>query len=224
MTRLMDQEQENLWDSVQILSQINAEKAKAVFKVTIEKSLQQLGITVPVFSTIRLSVPSTDRLSQLRQIEKKMREAYAHQEKEKAYEYLVDYIERLSQMTEDDPLVVRKKLLASLLNERYKRKPKWSAKRYRLSASLAPLLSKQVAAAYYTTSEVAKKLGLSDQTIRRMCEKGKFPGAYKTDGGHWRIPRKIFITTPEQDERAEEALQQIDIKNQKAGYVDEFDL
>jgi excisionase family DNA binding protein len=224
VTRLMDQEQENLWDSVQILSQINVEKAKAVFKVTIEKSLQQLGITFPVFSTIRLSVPSTDRLSQLRQIEKKMREAYAHQEKEKAYEYLVDYIEQLSQMTEDDPLMVRKKLLASLLNERHKRKLKWSAKKYRLSASLAPLLSKQVAAAYYTTSEVAKKLGLSDQTIRRMCEKGKFPGAYKTDGGHWRIPREIFITTPEQDERAEEVLQRIDIKNQKAGYVDEFDL
>jgi hypothetical protein len=49
VTRLIDQEQENLWDSVQILSQINAEKAKAVFKVTIEKSLQQLGITSPIF-------------------------------------------------------------------------------------------------------------------------------------------------------------------------------
>jgi excisionase family DNA binding protein len=220
VTSLMDQEQENLWDSVQILSQINVEKAKSVFKVTIEKSLQQLGITSPIFSTIPLSVPNTDRLSQLRQIEKKMREAYAHQEKEKAYEYLVDYIEQLSQMAEEDPLAVRKKLLASLLAEHHKRKPK----KYRLSASSAPLLSKQVATAYYTTTEVAKKLGLSDQTIRRMCEKGKFPGAYKTDGGHWRIPQEIFITTSEQDERTEEVLKRIDIKNQKAGYVDEFDL
>ncbi|PDM39300.1 MULTISPECIES: helix-turn-helix domain-containing protein [unclassified Geobacillus] len=220
MTRLIDQEQENLWDSVQILSQINVEKAKSVFKVTIEKSLQQLGITSPIFSTIPLSVPNTDRLSQLRRIEKKMREAYAHQEKEKAYEYLVDYIEQLSQMAEDNPLAVRKKLLASLLAEHHKRKPK----KYRLSSSSAPLLSKQVATAYYTTTEVAKKLGLSDQTIRRMCEKGKFPGAYKTDGGHWRIPQEIFITTSEQDKRTEEVLKRIDIKNQKAGDVDEFDL
>lgn len=30
---------------------------------------------------------------------------------------------------------------------------------------------------YYTTGEVAKKLELSDQIIRRFCEKGIFKGA-----------------------------------------------
>jgi hypothetical protein len=92
-----------------------------------------------------------------------MREAYAHQEK--AYEYLVDYIEQLSQMAEDDPLAVRKKLLASLLAEHHKRKPK----KYRLSAPSAPLLSKQVATAYYTTTEVAKKFAHALQEVAAMA-------------------------------------------------------
>ncbi|MCJ7842523.1 SNF2 helicase associated domain-containing protein [Lederbergia sp. NSJ-179] len=77
---------------------------------------------------------------------------------------------------------------------------------------------------YYTPNEVAKKLGLSDQTIRRMCERGSFEGAYKTEGGHWKIPEDIFITTREQDEIAEEVLKQIDRKNSVTGDVDEFDL
>jgi len=49
---------------------------------------------------------------------------------------------------------------------------------------------------YYSTTEAAEKLGLSDQTIRRMCDKVKFKGAYKTEGGHWRIPENTFITSP----------------------------
>lgn len=70
---------------------------------------------------------------------------------------------------------------------------------------------------YYTTSEAAKKLGVSDQTIRRMCERGKFKGASRAGGdGHWRIPEENFITTSEQDKKAERILQQIDKKNVEA--------
>jgi hypothetical protein len=54
-----------------------------------------------------------------------------------------------------------KKLLASLLAEHHKRKPK----KYRLSAPSAPLLSKQVATAYYTTTEVAKKFAHALQEV-----------------------------------------------------------
>lgn len=70
---------------------------------------------------------------------------------------------------------------------------------------------------FYTPSQVAKKLGLSGQTIRRMCEKGKFPEAYQTDGGHWKIPKHLFITTDEQDRKAAEVLERIDQKNRQAG-------
>lgn len=41
---------------------------------------------------------------------------------------------------------------------------------------------------FLTTSEVAKRRGVSTQTIRNMCEAGKIPGAERTSGGHWRIP------------------------------------
>lgn len=71
---------------------------------------------------------------------------------------------------------------------------------------------------------MAKKLGLSGQTVRRLCDKGKFEGAYKTDGGHWKIPQDAFITTNEQDKKAESVLRRIDAKSKEAGEVDEFDL
>jgi hypothetical protein len=48
-----------------------------------------------------------------------------------------------------------------------------------------------------TTTDVAGKLGYSDDAVRRMCEQGRFdgdpangvPGAYRAGlGSHWRIP------------------------------------
>jgi hypothetical protein len=57
-----------------------------------------------------------------------------------------------------------------------------------------------------------------------MCEKGKFPGAFKTNGGHWRIPEDRFITTRDQDERAEIVLERIDKKSNEYGAADEFNL
>ncbi|WP_161493888.1 helix-turn-helix domain-containing protein [Virgibacillus necropolis] len=99
---------------------------------------------------------------------------------------------------------------------------------YRLAstktATVSPTPTAQIETNYLTSSEVAKKLRLSGQTIRRLCDKGKFEGAYKTDGGHWRIPKDAFITTTEQDEKAESVLRRINEKNQEAGEVDEFDL
>lgn len=65
----------------------------------------------------------------------------------------------------------------------------------------------------YTVAEVCKKLGLDRQTVERMCEKGKFRDAHKNENGFWLIPDHNFITSREQDERAEEVLRQIDRKN-----------
>ncbi|WP_400244936.1 helix-turn-helix domain-containing protein [Niallia sp. JL1B1071] len=65
----------------------------------------------------------------------------------------------------------------------------------------------------YTVAEVCKKLGLDRQTVEGMCEKGKFQDAHKNENGFWLIPDYNFITSREQDERAEEVLRQIDRKN-----------
>jgi hypothetical protein len=56
------------------------------------------------------------------------------------------------------------------------------------------------------------------------CNKSKFKDAYKTEGGHWRIPVNTFITSQEQDKKAKEVFRWIDAKNQEAGEDDEFDL
>jgi excisionase family DNA binding protein len=66
---------------------------------------------------------------------------------------------------------------------------------------------------YYSTFDAAEKLGVTAQTVRRMCEYGKFPGAIRTDGGHWRIPQIQFKTTKEQDQRAEAALRHLELND-----------
>lgn len=76
---------------------------------------------------------------------------------------------------------------------------------------------------FYTTIEAAKKLGLSNKVIMRMCDQGKFKGASRVDG-HWRIPKVNFITSKEQDGTGEITLKNINNKNKEAGEVDEFDL
>jgi len=221
----VNEEQEQMWDTVQLLSNIDEEKAKTILKVTIEKSLQHLGMRSPVvLNTLQLSTPSNQHLLKLREIEQKMRYSYGNKEQEKAYEYLAEYIEELSEILGDDPMNARRKLFASLLSQKYRRSlkhPKFKGRDLHLKTQKA---FSQQETSYYKTSEVAKKLGLSDQTIRRMCEKGHFTGAYQTDGGHWRIPKNLFITTLEQDERAEKVFQKIDSKNNEMGNVDEFDL
>lgn len=41
-----------------------------------------------------------------------------------------------------------------------------------------------------TTNEVATWLRYSDDQVRRMCEDGRFDGAYRASvGAHWRIPK-----------------------------------
>jgi excisionase family DNA binding protein len=76
----------------------------------------------------------------------------------------------------------------------------------------------------YTTSEAAEILHVSDQTIRRMCEAGKFLGATRTDGGHWRIPRKHFKIALDQSKQIDKGLADIRIKSIEGGQVDEFGL
>jgi excisionase family DNA binding protein len=219
MTRLIDQEQELLWESVAILSKIDKDKANTVLKATIEKSFYQLNFESSILSNIRFSAPSFDFLSELRETEKKMRAAYEYKDYHTTYYYLAEYVEQLSELIEEDSTNIKKKLYASLfVQNQHKPYNKDNHEK------LAKLVAVDIDKPFYKPSEVAEKLGLSDQTIRRMCDQGKFPGAYQTDGGHWRIPQDAFITTREQDERAKEVLHQIDIKNMEVGDVDEFDL
>ncbi|AUD14464.1 MULTISPECIES: helix-turn-helix domain-containing protein [unclassified Planococcus (in: firmicutes)] len=217
MISTIDQEQENLWASVETLSTINTEQAEAVLKTTVERSLRQMGFTTPAISSLALKITDPQTVIELHQIERKIKHQLKNKNREMAYELLIDYLSKLSEMTDKDPAVIQKKLIASLMAN--------SAKSP-LRASLVnrPASHQKTGNSFYSPSEAAEKIGLSDQTIRRMCEKGKFAGAFKTDGGHWRIPKANFITTDEQDKRAKAFFDRIDTKNEEAGNVDEFDL
>ncbi|MBL4952043.1 helix-turn-helix domain-containing protein [Neobacillus sp. YIM B02564] len=221
MVRLADQEQEQLWESVEILTKIDKEKAKTVFKAAVEKTFWQLQFAPTFLSSIRFTAPTTDQLVKLRETEKRVREAYNHEQKIEAYEYLLEYIEQFSELSEENTALTRRKLLASLLAQQNRsRKPA----RIKRPVYKGKIVTSEEGKSFYTTSEAAEKLGLSDQTIRRMCERGSIPKAYKTDGGHWRIPQEAFITTPKHDKKAQEFLRRMDMKNKEAGDVDEFDL
>ena len=44
----------------------------------------------------------------------------------------------------------------------------------------------------FNLSKASKIFSKDQRTIRRWCEKGLVPGAYRTKGGHWRIRAKNY--------------------------------
>lgn len=45
----------------------------------------------------------------------------------------------------------------------------------------------------YTTTAAGQVLGYSDEHIRRLCEAGQFPGAFRRGAsGHWRVPESAI--------------------------------
>jgi len=40
----------------------------------------------------------------------------------------------------------------------------------------------------YTCTTAAAKLEMHRRTVQELCRTGQLPGAYRTAGGHWRIP------------------------------------
>lgn len=153
---------------------------------------------------------------------------------EKIFEYIDEIVSLLSSSYEEEKRL-RRSFLKNLIQFSVKTQRNnglSNSSPYRLShanVDIVPqgtIFSHPVTAAVetYTTSEAAEILNISDQTIRRMCEAGKFPGASRTDGGHWRIPREHFNVTIEQSRQINEDLADIRKKSDEGGQVDEFDL
>ncbi|MCO7175415.1 helix-turn-helix domain-containing protein [Sporolactobacillus kofuensis] len=221
MTRTIIYDQKEMWNSIQTLSKINVEQAKAVLNVTIQRSFRHFGIVLPVSSSQSLTLPEPEELQRLQQLEGELNDSLEKNNDLRFEELLAEYIEQMSTLTANDLSSVRNKILPSATRHRRGKRVHYQLYREK---NAAVLLLKREDKPFYTPKEVGVKLGLSDQTIRRMCEKGKFPNAYQTDGGHWRIPREAFITTSMQDEQAETILQRIDKKNLQSGDIDEFNL
>jgi len=74
-----------------------------------------------------------------------------------------------------------------------------------------------------STGQVAKKFGVSNQTILNWIENGKIE-ATQTPGGHWRIPAHQFRTTEEQDEKFDKFLKRMWDKHKDLPPITDDDL
>lgn len=173
MGTTIDREDEKAWDSVQTLSKIDEEQAEIVLKMVVSHTLEELDLEITVIEDLHFKKPEPQEIEKLRELHREMKKELHRKQTSYGYELLVDYIDFISQMVSKNQQLTRKRLLASLLARQA------SEKRTRRSQNHTPSEK-----AFYSTTDVAKKLGLSDQTIRRMCENGRFPDAYRTAGGH----------------------------------------
>lgn len=121
MIDVREQEQEKLLDSILTLANIDKEQAKVVFKAVIERSLRHVGMFTPFVASIPLRLPNHEHVQLLKSLEKQINKHFAQKEEEKAYEFLVEYIEVLSDLTETDSKIIRRRLIASILRQRRQR-------------------------------------------------------------------------------------------------------
>lgn len=201
---MLKQEKRSLWDTLTFLMESNhTQQAELVLKMVVKETLEKLHHPTDILDRMTFRIPSQRNMKDLRELDLSIEDYVEHHNFERANELFLNYVSQISDN--------HQKFVALLLTGKNKKDDLNEAR--------------NEFEGYYRVGEVAHKLGLSDQTIRRHCENGRYPGAFKTEGGHWRIPRSLFRTTDEQDRKAEEFFERIDQKNKEGGEdVDEFNL
>lgn len=211
-----EHEDEMLWNSVAILKEQNhPENALAVFKSLIERTLSTLKLSTTFLEEAKMELPSNELVDAIRVLDKNIYKSLETQDLKGAYQILLDYLETLSEAT---PGLDKNKILARILVEQTQEQTKGIAPRWTITI---PMQEEVGYTNSYSTLEVAEIVGVSDQTIRRWCEKGKYPDAIKTKGGHWRIPKKYFKITLEEAQKRQEFEIQLNDFNHQHGEVDE---
>ncbi|WP_214627169.1 helix-turn-helix domain-containing protein [Paenibacillus agaridevorans] len=213
---IKERDEELLWDTVSLLSEQNLmDNAKAVFKSIVERTFVLLKQSTDFLDDSNIEVPSKELSNQFRYIERQIRYELMMKDYESAHEQLVEYIELLSQLIHDDDATdkttLQKRIMAKLLSNHF-----LDAEGNEYIGVLAAGKTE-----VYSSTEVAEILGVSDQTIRRWCDKRKYPDAYQTEGGHWRIPKKYFKITIEEARKRKEFEEQLNTLNNEKGEADE---
>lgn len=214
-----NQEELSLWDAVtELMRTGNADLAIPVLRKAIKGPFSAIQDPLECLDRVSIKVPSEEQLQSLKAFDYAIQQALAHHNFDEAGDRYSRYIDALQDIFEDgESGDMKKKLLGQLL------KNSCESQNY-VHEQQAPYTTADTKT--YTTSEVAEILNVSDQTVRRVCDKGKFPEAYKTDGGHWRVPRKYFKVTPEEAKTRKMGLAIIDQKTKEiAGDdIDEFNV
>lgn len=216
-----------LWKSAYVLVQSRHHaEAFEVIKALTQQAIHSIGGQVPVtdFPSDQLSPIAEEEMADLISLAKQINELVIQNSRMKASTLMSDYIERLINLlikSQTEAEEFRKEIFISIIHNRMREQSAASL----LHESNAQSLEFEESE-YVTTKDAAVIGGVSDQTIRRWCEKGKFPEAFQTDGGHWRIPQKYFKTTLNQAEAADKWMGKIDkdTKNHIGGAVNEFDI
>ncbi|WP_168121793.1 helix-turn-helix domain-containing protein [Paenibacillus sp. HB172176] len=177
-----------------------------VLKMMVERTLALLHKSTDFLDDINVSIPSADFFQTFHQLDQEIRRSIESKQIRKANELLVDYIDILpSLVSGGNPEQIRKLMWADIM----------------FKSDQFANMYEQEQMEIYTSSEVAELLGVTDQTIRRWCEKGKYPEAYRTDGGHWRIPKKYFKISLEEAQKRKIFEQKLSDFNASNGEVDE---
>lgn len=206
-----EHDDELLWETVVLLKEQNLiENALALFKSLINRTFSSLNVPTYFLEELNIQTPTDKTLSQIRLLDKEIYQALKNQNIPQAYEFLVDYIKEFSKVI---PGSDEKEVMATLLYTRFLNNTP--------NNILRPIHLEEEIGEVLTSTEASEIVGVSDQTIRRWCEKGKYPDAYQTEGGHWRIPKKYFKISYEQARKRKSFEDRLNQFNMKVGEVSE---
>lgn len=183
-----------LWDAASALIRSEyADLAVPVVRKAIESSFSMIQEPLEFLGKASIKTPTVEQLHSLKAFDCAIQQALKHQNFDEVGERYDQYVEALQEVFEEvEGGEMKKKLFGQLLRTSYQSN---TASGF-VHEQASPYITAEPKA--YTTTEAAEIIHVSGQTIRRMCEKGKFPDAYKTEGGHWRVPQKYFRITFEQ--------------------------
>lgn len=211
---IKERDEDVLWDTVTLLKEQNhLENAKVLFRSLVERTFSLLKQPTDFLNDSIIDIPSEEMFHHFRFVDREIHRHLKIKDLQMANERLVDYIELLSEIVPDaNKEQIRKRIMAELLTGHYRE----ATQKEHVGTFTAEKTE------VYTSSEAAEMIGVSDQTIRRWCEKGKYLEATKTDGGHWRIPRKYFKITLDEARKRKAFGEQLNEYNATQGEAEEM--
>ncbi|HEX7065647.1 MAG TPA: hypothetical protein VF199_11325, partial [Bacillales bacterium] len=155
-----------LWDAASALIDANCpDLVSPILRKAIEGSLSAVGQSLDFLNNVTIKIPSEEQIRSLKAFDSAIQQAVKNGNFDEAGDRYGQYLEALQDIIEEGP-ELKKKFYGKLLEASYE-------------SNNASGLVNEKAATYttaarttYTTSEAAEIINVSDQTIRRMCEKG----------------------------------------------------
>lgn len=223
---------EGLWKATLILVQgQHFSEAYEVMKVIAVQALQSIsGANVfPAFLIPLNKTLDEKEILAIQSIAYEIDELIQQKETERAADRITEYLGRIIHLFSESQTEAEnmyKKVVKALIESKMTNPDSDQFSKISEPAEMYRVDTEYKNRDYATTSEAAEIGGVSDQTIRRWCEKGKFPGAYQTEGGHWRIPQKLFKVTLQQAREADAWMKKVDedTRRQLGDDIDEFDI